>query len=391
MNFEFSDSQKALRAELRAYFADLVTPEIRAATRTHEGNEVYKATIRQLGKDGWLSVGWPKEYGGRGFSNAEQLIFYEEVQLAHIPFPIVTVQYVAPTLMMLGTTQQKEFYLPRIAAGECHFCIGYSEPNSGTDLASLKTSAVLEGDEYLINGNKVFTSAAEAADYVWLATRTDPAAPPHKGVSLIIVPTDDPGFSFAPLYTVGERTNVTYYQDIRVPLENLVGEENRGWAVITTALNNERIGIASFGIRGWGLLQRTLAWAKETDYRGQRVSDIPWVQSTFGEVYARLQAMQLMNWRMAKQLDEQEFPDPALASAMKVSCTECLIEVVRLLQNITGLVGGLRHGSPQAALDGDLEDFYRWIQITTFGGGVSEVMRDMVARFGLGMNAYSRR
>jgi hypothetical protein len=393
MYIDYTESQKALRRELRAYFSALMTPELREGTRGNEGGDAYKQVIRQLGKDGWLALGWPKEYGGKGLKSSEQLVFFEEAQLAEIPLPFVTINTVAPALIALGSEQHKSFFLPKIAAGELHFAIGYTEPGAGTDLAALKTSAVRDGDDYVINGSKIWTSSAEAADYIWLAARTDPEAKPqHKGITIFMVDAKQPGFSFTPLYTVGGvRSNASYYDNVRVPASMIVGELNGGWKAITSQLNHERVGLAAIGIQGWGLLQRVLTWAQTTGAAdGKRVADLPWVQSSLAEVYARMEAMRLMNWRMAWQLDTGE-PDPAFASAIKAYSTECLIAVDKLMLNVTGMAGGLRRGSPGAALNGDLEEHYRKCQINTFGGGVAEVMRDLIAQFGLGMSAYSRR
>ena len=393
MYIDYTDSQKALRRELRAYFSTLMTPELREGTRGNEGGDAYKQVIRQLGKDGWLALGWPREYGGKGLKSSEQLVFFEEAQLAEVPLPFVTINTVAPALIALGSEEHKSFFLPKIAAGELHFAIGYTEPGAGTDLAALKTSAVRDGDEYVINGSKIWTSSAEAADYIWLAARTDPEAKPqHRGITIFMVDAKQPGFSFTPLHTVGGvRSNASYYDNVRVPTSRIVGELNGGCKAITSQLNHERVGLAAIGIQGWGLLQRVLTWAQSTQAAdGKRIADLPWVQSSLAEVYARMEAMRLMNWRMAWQLDTGE-PDPAFASAIKAYSTECLIAVDKLMLNVTGMAGGLRRGSPGAALNGDLEEHYRKCQINTFGGGVAEVMRDLIAQFGLGMSAYSRR
>ena len=393
MYIDYTESQKALRRELRAYFNALMTPELREGTRGNEGGDAYKQVIRQLGKDGWLALGWPREYGGQGRKYSEQLVFFEEAQLAEVPLPFVTISTVAPALIALGSEEHKRFFLPKIAAGELHFAIGYTEPGAGTDLAALKTSAVRDGDEYVINGGKIWTSSAEAADYIWLAARTDPdAKPQHRGITIFMVDAKQPGFSFTPLYTVGGvRSNASYYDNVRVPASMIVGQLNGGWKAITSQLNHERVGLAAIGVQGWGLLQRVLAWAQSTEAAdGKRIADLPWVQSSLAEVYARMEAMRLMNWRMAWQLDTGE-PDPAFSSAIKAYSTECLIAVDKLMLNVTGMAGGLRRGTAAAALNGDLEEHYRKCQINTFGGGIAEVMRDLIAQFGLGMSAYSRR
>lgn len=393
MHLAHTESESALRHELREYFSRLMTPERIAATRGNEGGDVYKEVIRQLGRDGWLALGWPKEYGGQGRGTREQLIFFEEAQLAHVPLPFVTINTVAPALMANGSDEHKEFFLPRIAAGELHFAIGYTESTAGTDLAALKTTAVRDGDDFVINGMKVFTSSAEAADYIWLAVRTDPeAARPHQGISILMVSTDQPGFSYSPIHTVGAvRTNVSYYDNVRCPVNMVAGELNKGWRLITSQLNHERVGLAAIGVAGLGLYQQVLDWAREpnADNGDARPIDDPRIQLQLAETHNRLEAMRLLNWRMASMLDQGE-PDPALASALKIYSTECLIEIYRTLMDVVGDAAMLQWDSPGAILAGELETEYRKCQINTFGGGVAEVMRDLVAGFGLGMRAYKR-
>src|SRR5467141_572571 len=250
MRIAYTPEQEQLREELRAYFAGLMTPELRAAlSGGDEGlgdGEAYRQVVRQLGKDGWLALSWPAEHGGRGGTMLDQLIFTDEAAIARVPVPFLTINTVGPTILRYGTPEQKAFYLPRIAGGEIHFSIGYSEPEAGTDLAALRTRAVRDGDSYVINGQKMWTSLIQYADYVWLACRTDPEAPRHKGLSILIVPTGSPGFSWTPVRTVaGPTTSATYYSDVRVPATALVGEENQGWPLITNQLNHERVALTS--------------------------------------------------------------------------------------------------------------------------------------------------
>src|SRR5579863_110505 len=206
MFLEETPEQQALRQELRAYYGELLTDEVRAqvgdAGDAGEGGQLWRAVVRRIGKDGWLGIGWPTEYGGLGRSAADQFIFFDETRRAGAPFPFVTVNTVGPTIMRYGTDEQKSFFLPGILSGDINFAIGYTEPEAGTDLASLRTRAVRDGDEYVVNGAKVFTSGADNADYIWLAVRTDPDAPKHKGISILCVSTDAPGFSFSPIVTV---------------------------------------------------------------------------------------------------------------------------------------------------------------------------------------------
>ena len=296
MRLALTDEQVALSVELRAYFASLVE-EI---AHDDSGESTYTRYIRRMGHDGWLGLGWPSEYGGQGRDAIDQMIFVEESHWAGVPLPLLTLNSVGPTLMALGTDEQKRDLLPRILRGELHFAIGYTEPNAGTDLASLQTRAVRDGEEWVVNGQKLFTSAIEHADYVWLAVRTDPDAPKHKGLSVLLVPTDTSGFSYVPLQTMaGEFTSATFYEDVRVPIGNLVGEENQGWKLITNQLNHERVAIcpASGLLRSIDDVRR---WARDTHLAdGRRVIDQEWVATTLGRVVARAEFLKLMNWKVA--------------------------------------------------------------------------------------------
>src|SRR3954463_7036202 len=250
MRIAYTAEQEKLRAELREYFGTLMTPPVRASLADANGEygtgAAYRAVVRQLGADGWLALGWPREFGGRGGTLLDQLIFTDEAAIAGVPVPFLTMNTIGPTIMRFGTPGQKQFYLRRIAAGEIHFSIGYSEPGGGTDLAALRTTATRDGDAYVIEGQKMWTSLIQYADYVWLACRTDPEAPRHKGLSIIIVPTSAPGFSWTPVHTVaGVTTSATYYSSVRVPSSSLVGEENGGWPLITNQLNHERVALTS--------------------------------------------------------------------------------------------------------------------------------------------------
>jgi hypothetical protein len=386
MFVDYTDTQRELRKEFRAYFTNLVKPEYREELRNAESGELYKELIRQQGKDGMLALGWPEQYGGRGLSESEQLIRYEEALLAGAPTPFVTLNTVGPAIMSKGTEEQKQRFLPGIAAGELHFAIGYTEPGAGTDLASLTTSAVKNGDHYVVNGNKVFTSGAEGADYIWLAVRTDPEAPKHKGISILVSDTKDPGFSYGEIDTMGSvRTNVSYYTDVKVPLDMIIGQENGGWRLITEQLNHERVGLAAWGIQGWKIFRDAMDWARETKTAdGQRVIDDPTAQRNLAEVYAHLEAMRVMNARMSWQLDQHEM-NPVFPSAIKVYSTEILLEICRMLMDVVGPHALIGAGSEGAALYGNLEHEHRRATINTFGGGVVEVLRGLVATHGLGM------
>ena len=248
MFLEESPEQQQLRAELRQYYRELLTDEVRAGlAEGGEGGDAWSQVVRQIGKDGWLGIGWPSEFGGQGRPATDQFIFFDETRRAGAPFPFVTINTVGPTIMRFGTEEQKAFFLPQILAGELNFAIGYTEPEAGTDLASLRTRAMRDGEEYVVNGAKIFTSGADQADYIWLAVRTDPDVPKHKGISILCVPTTSTGFEWSIIHTVGGLTTTqTFYDNVRVPVANRVGDENEGWRMITTQLNHERVGLAAW-------------------------------------------------------------------------------------------------------------------------------------------------
>jgi alkylation response protein AidB-like acyl-CoA dehydrogenase len=391
MYIDYTPEQQALRDELRAYFAQLMTPEEKESLRGAEGGDTYRRIVRQMGKDGWLGVGFPKEYGGQGRTALEQFIFIDELRRAGAPLPFVTLSTVGPALMELGSETQKDEFIPKILAGEVHFAIGYTEPEAGTDLASLSTSAVKDGDEYVINGTKIFTSGAHDADYIWLAARTSSEGKKHHGITIFILDTQDPGFSTSLIHTIGEvSTCMSYYENCRVHESNIVGGVNGGWKLITSQLNHERVGLAAFGGLALKHYDDVVEWARSTPaHDGQPVAAQPWAQIALGEAKARLDAMRLMNWRMAWQL-EQGAMNPAQASAVKVYGTECVIEVYRLLLDVVGAAGTARRGSPGAVLQGDLEHNYRVATINTFGGGVNEIQREIVSMAGLRMPRVPR-
>ncbi|MHB8440178.1 MAG: acyl-CoA dehydrogenase family protein [Acidimicrobiales bacterium] len=392
MFLEETPEQQELRTQLRAYYAELMTDDLREQVGDMgEGGDVWRQVVRRIGSEGWLGIGWPVEFGGQGRPATDQYIFFDETRRASAPFPFVTVNTVGPTIMRFGTDEQKSFFLPGILSGEVNFAIGYTEPEAGTDLASLRTRAVRDGDEYVINGAKVFTSGADNADYIWLACRTDPDAPKHKGISIICVPASAPGFSWSPIVTVGSNTTTaTYYSDVHVPVSNRVGEENDGWRMITTQLNHERVGLAAWSGFAAQLFEEVAEWAATTARpTGGAVIDEPWVQADLARCYAELEAMRLLNWRMACAMAQGEL-NAADSSAAKVFGVEHSIEVYRRLLGVVGSAGYIQSGSPGAALAGRLERAARGAQINTFGGGVNEIQREIVASAGLGMTRAAR-
>jgi alkylation response protein AidB-like acyl-CoA dehydrogenase len=381
MDLRETPAQRELRAELRAYFAQLLPEdERRRVGEEGVGGPRFREVVKRLGADGWLGIGWPVEYGGQGRSVEEQYVFFDEVQRAGLPFPFVTVNTVGPTLMSHGSQEQRERYLPGMLAGDIVFAIGYTEPGAGTDLASLTTRAVRDGDEFVIDGSKIFTSGANTADHVWLAVRTNPDVPKHQGISIVIVPTDDPGFSWSPIQTVGGMVvTATYYSGIRVPVGNVVGEVDGGWRLLTTQLNHERIGLAALGGRMIALWEQVRDWARDNG-----AIELAWVQHDLARTHAKLEAMRLMNWKMTAAVARDELTGGD-AGAAKAYGTETHIDVQRTLTGILGAAGRVRPESPGAVLAGQVEQLSRQGIVNTFGGGVNEVLRDMVATQGLGL------
>jgi len=393
MYLDYTPEQNALREELRAYLSELITEELLAELNESEGGgPLYHQAVQKMGADGWLGIGWPKEYGGQERGPIEQFIFFDEVQRAGFPIPILTLNTVGPTLLKFGTEAQKAEYPPRILEGKCHFSIGYTEPGSGTDLASLKTTAVRDGDEWVINGQKIWTSLADHADYIWLACRTnpDPKAPPHQSISILIVPTNAEGFSFTPSHALGENNvHATYYDNVRVPYTNLVGEENKGWKLITSQLNHERVALCAVGPLK-ALVEDTLEWAREVETEsGKKLIDEPWVQRNLAELYAKLDVLELLNCRQAFLIAEDQL-SPADASAIKVFGSEFYVDGSRLLMEIHDAAGCLHHSSEGAILRGRLEKFYKMSLVLTFGGGTNEIQRDLIAGFGLKLPTLGR-
>ena len=389
-NAELTSEQRAFKDEVRAYFAALVSPEERMEMMTDRHGEAYHRTIRQMGDDGWMGVGWPVEYGGKGLGGIEQQIFANEASRADVHLPSVTLQTVGPTLQAFGTEKQKDLFLKRILAGDVHFAIGYSEPDAGTDLASLRTTARREGDDYVVNGQKMWTTGGHAADYIWLAVRTDTEAPKHKGISVLIVDAKDPGYSWTPIVTSdgSHHTNATYFNDVRVPVDMLVGEENQGWRLITTQLNHERVMLGPAG-RIEGLRDLVADWARDrTSADGTPLLDVPAVRDTLARATAAFRVNELLNWQVAgtAATGTEAVAD---SSASKVFASDEVQSLGLALERIVTSYGDL--ADPETAqLAQYLDSTSKRNLVLTFGGGVNEVQRELIAMFGLGMPKVPR-
>jgi alkylation response protein AidB-like acyl-CoA dehydrogenase len=385
MHLAESPEQAKMRADLSAYFARLMTDDLRHSFRNGyyaaEANDAYRRVVRQLGEDGWLGIGWPKEIGGQGLSMVEQAIFSDEATLAEVPLPLLTINSVGPAIAAHGTPEQRAELVPAILRGELHFAIGYSEPEAGTDLASLKTRAVRDGAEYVVNGQKLWTGMMEAADYIWLAVRTDPDAPAHRGISVLLVPRHSPGISSTRLKTLGGHSVASVsFEDVRVPVESCIGGENNGWRMMTGQLNSERVALVSSAPVERSL-SHVLQWARDAKTGdGSSLIDQSWVRCNLAHVYAEVEFLKLLNAKLATEVDAGRL-EPAEASSAKVFGSELSGRSKRLLSEVVGL---------DAALGGELAKGVGSSNVLTFIGGANEIQRDLIAQLGLGLPRVKR-
>ncbi|MEV0547734.1 acyl-CoA dehydrogenase family protein [Nocardia salmonicida] len=387
MFIDLTAEQRRLREELRSYFADLISPAEAAAMAVDRHGDTYREVVRRMGRDGWLGVGWPKEFGGQGFGPMEQQIFFNEAVRADVPLPLVTLLTVGPTLQKYGTDAQKKKFLPGILSGDIHFAIGYSEPSAGTDLAALRTTAVRDGDgDWIVNGQKIFTTGAHEADYVWMACRTGSVESRHRGITILIVDTEDPGYSWTPIITCdgAHHTNATYFDDVRVPADMLVGEENRGWRLITTQLNHERVSLGPSG-KIEQLYDRLRDWSAQHSLLGE-----PEVRRALGRVRTMVRLNELLNWQVAAA-DTSAAQNAVIAdaSATKIFSTESLQDAGRIVEEIIGRYGDSAEPGT-AELLGWLDRRTKQNLVVTFGGGVNEIMRELVATAGLDLPRVPR-
>ena len=387
MLIKLNTEQAKLKAELQEYFKGLITPELKTELTNPEhfegGGPEFKKAMRTMGADGWIGLSWKKEFGGKELSPIEQYIFVETVMRTGFPFPFLTTESVGPMIAEYGSDWAKDEIATKILQGKLIFGIGYSEPNSGTDLASLQTKAIKDGDGYLINGQKMWTSLANFSDYIWLAARTDFEVKNHKGISMFIVPTNDPGFSLTAINTLGDvRTNATFYENIKVPDSHLVGEINQGWSLITSQLNLERLALVNHGPVE-ELYKNVLELAQNTKIgNDQSLTDLSWVKQNFAQIHSGIEALKLICWKQTWIMESDQL-NMAEASVAKVYGSEFFIEAYRLLMEIVGELSILKNNSELKILNARLERMYRTASILTFGGGTNEVQRDIIAMAGL--------
>lgn len=388
MDFTFSQDILDFQREVREWLAVEWPVERRRGTggrgQSAEDLAEARAFRKKLAERGWLAMSLPPEYGGRGRPIYEQYVFAEEIAYASAPFPSTAVGVVAPTLIRYGSEEQKRRFLPQITGGDIEFALGYSEPNAGSDLASLETRATRDGDNYLINGTKMFTSLAHRCEYVWLAARTDPDLPKHRGISLFIVDIHSPGIQVRPLWTMGGgRTNQTYWDNVVVPRDNLIGEENRGWYYVATALDFERISVFPVSTlrQAFDIL---VEFVNAADFGGIRPKENPDVIQMLGQLSTDLEIAQLFSYRAAWMVSNGIVPNRE-ASMLKVFGTELMQRITQQATQILGPYGQLATGSEWAPMQGQLERMYEAAVMPTFGAGSNEINRNIIATRGLGL------
>ncbi len=384
MHYDFTPEQVAWRDEVRAFIADSLTPELLAELR-ESGNEgrgpQADRFILKLRDRGYWGIAWPPEYGGLGRSAIDQWIFVDELEGAGAPMLPLTVTSVAPTIMRIGTEEQKREWLPRIKAAEVDFALAYSESEAGTDMAALRTRAVLDGDEWVINGQKMWNTMAHMATHNWVAVRTEPEAPKHKGISMMIIPMDAPGVNVQAIYVwPGLRTNALFLDNVRVPRDHLVGERGMGFYYAAMALNFERFSLGSVAmVRRY--FRELVGAVRQLEVDGRPLRKEPWVRERLARLRVDIEAARMLSLESAWVLQQGRVP-VAESSMAKVFVSELTQRLGDCGSEILGLNGQLHPDEPAACLHGRLQWLYRTAPLLAFGGGTNEVQRNIIAMFG---------
>jgi alkylation response protein AidB-like acyl-CoA dehydrogenase len=381
MDYLFTPEQLAFKREVDQFLAETVTPELIEEVEEYERDPGFGPLVgefqRKVDARGWRGLSWPVEYGGLGRSRLEEFLLIEAFSYYGLPHAGAGV---APALMEFGTEQQKKELIPGILHGTVKLALGYTEPNAGSDLASLQTRAVRDGDDYVINGQKIFTSGAHYATHVWLAVRTDPDAPKHRGISVLVIPIDTPGITIRPLWTQADtRTNQVFYENVRVPVTCRVGEENVGWAKMRDSLAQERLSLHPTGV--YDRLLKQLVEVLQEPVHGVRRIDNGAIRQTLAELYVEIEALRMLNLKNAWLLDRGIIPGME-SSMVKVWGSELGYRIYHAGMQMLGRYGQLRRGSKEVRLRGRLEKLYRACPPSRFAGGTNEIQRDIIARRG---------
>jgi alkylation response protein AidB-like acyl-CoA dehydrogenase len=395
MDFRFSEQEEAFRREVDEFIRRELPADWTEESLYWPGGygaipdleEITPAAERfrhRLAEKGWLAISWPEEYGGAGRSHIEQAILYERMSYYRAPIADIGVLISGPTIMRFGSDEMKKEWLPRIAKGEIRFWLAYSEPDAGSDLASIKTSAIEDGDDLVINGQKTWSSGAHISDYAWMSVRTDPTAPPHKGISLVIVDNRSKGVTIRPLTNIlgFHSFNEVFFDDVRVAKKNIVGEMNRGWYYLMVALDFERLAVAIGSFRR--TFEELLQYCKETRHNGQTVSSDPLIQDKLAELAIEIEVAYMFFWQTAWMLDQGLLPNIE-ASVLKLFTTELSQKLASTGAEVMGPYAELERGSKWAPLGGRVCTGYLDCISALVGAGTSEIQRNIIAMRGLGL------
>ncbi len=376
MEIALTEEQQALKSELRAYYENLLTPEVEQELSLAGGvGPAVRRVVRQMGSDGWLGIGWPTEWGGQGRSAIEQFIFFDESMRSGAPVPMLTINTVGPTIMNFGTQEQKEFFLPQILAGEISFCIGYTEPNSGTDLASLTTRAVRDGEDYVINGSKTYITNGHRADVIVLVTKTDVDAG-YDGFTLFLVPMDAPGVirekKLVKLGMHASDTALLAFQDVRVPASAVLGGVGKGFYHIMWELQGERLIGAAGNVAGaQKCFERTLQYAHERKAFGREIGKFQVIRHKFAEMATKIESARQMVYVTAWRFNNGEYPVREISMA-KLHAARVGCEVADECIQIHGGAGYMREYG--------VERSWRDMRLARIGAGTDEIMLDVIGR-----------
>ena len=385
MNFEFSDDEISFRKELQSWLKEELKD--RPQDTDSDGEWAFGLKMRKkLADKGWLTMAWPEEYGGQGVSHMMQVVFAEEMSYHRAPGrDVFGTRMMAPTLMIHGTEEQKKEFLPPVSKGEVQWCQGYSEPESGSDLASLQTRAVEDGDDFIINGTKIWTSSAHRADHIMVLTRTDPDAPKHRGISFLLCDMNTPGLTVNPIINMAgdHGFNMVTFDNVRVPKKNLVGEQNRGWYVGATLLDFERSGV-DYSAGGRRVLEELTDYAKNSSQNGSLISNNPIMRNRLANLAIEVEVSRLISYNIAWMQGEGLVPNKE-SSMGKVVGTELQQHLSETGMQMLGLHGQLEPGSKYAPLDGRIEHMHLTNVSETIQAGTSEIQRNIIATRGLGL------
>lgn len=396
MDFGWTPVQEALQEDVRRFIAENVTLDVVEEMEEGAGGRGrrVKALRKKIAEKGWLAIAWPEEYGGQGKDQMTQYIVEEE--FARVGLTVGGGGSGAGAILAAGTEEQKKYYVPKVIAGEISFCLGFTEPQAGADLAGLQCRAVRDGDFYIINGQKMFTSGAHTATHIYLMARTDPDAERHRGITILLVPMDTPGITVRPLWTVqndppapprttygASRTNEVFFEDVRVPVSCRLGDENMGWYVGAMGLNLDRVGASRYLI-SVHLDEDIINWLKENKFDGYSPAEDPAVRDKLAELWIEAQVCRLMTMR-SMSIVKRNLDFSYEGSAEKVWAPEHGVRASESVAQILGPYAQLLNGSPEAIENGIFAHNLMGAFQSGINHGSVQVMRDQVARRGLGM------